>query len=155
MILHIVRSGETVRAIADNYQCEISDITSNNLHITDFKNLKPGMKLRIPFLTKPIMDVLEETESFIKDYYPNLDENFKSEFKTDEKPLETADQMLEENVIVANEEIKPNEQIIVSPEEKVNKEVFKKEILVKKVCEKQDYRGNLMPNIPPQYIKKI
>ena len=152
MILHIVRSGETVRAIADNYQCEISDITSNNLHITDFKNLKPGMKLRIPFLTKPIMDVLEETESFIKDYYPNLDENFKSDFK------ETKDEVKEEPVVDIEPQIteeKPKENIIVTPGAKSDKEILKKEILIKKPCEKQDYRGNIIPNIPPQYIKKI
>ena len=84
MILHIVRSGETIKMIADNYQCEISDITSNNLHITDFKNLKPGMKLKIPFLTKPIMEVLEETESFISDYYPTLNTDFKETKNKDE-----------------------------------------------------------------------
>ena len=72
MLLHIVRSGENIHKIADNYQCEVSDITSNNLHITDFSHLQPGMKLRIPFITKETVDVLEETESFIKDYYPVL-----------------------------------------------------------------------------------
>ena len=125
MILHIVRSGETVRAIADNYQCEISDITSNNLHITDFKNLKPGMKLRIPFLTKPIMDVLEETESFIKDYYPNLDENFKSDFKDLKEEVKVQPEVLEEKPIGEKEENKPVEEVII-PEVKVDKEVLKK-----------------------------
>ena len=98
MILHIVRSGETIRNIADNYQCDISDITSNNLHITDFKNLKPGMKLKIPFLTKPIMDTLEETESFISDYYPSLKKDFVKEDVLPEK-------VKEEIVVEKKEEI--------------------------------------------------
>ena len=102
MILHIVRSGESIKMIADNYQCEISDITSNNLHITDFKNLKAGMKLRIPFLTKPIMETLEETESFISDYYPSLDANFKDKKKKEEKKEE---QVIPIPIEIENEEV--------------------------------------------------
>ena len=141
LILHIVRSGETIRVIADNYQCEISDITSNNLHITDFKNLKPGMKLKIPFLTKPIMETLEETESFIKDYYPNLKENFVAETHP-----ETKVDKVEEEVIV--EKTSP-EEIVVKQDE------VKKDPSIKPIVINQAYRGNLIPNIPPKYIKKI
>ena len=141
LILHIVRSGETIRVIADNYQCEISDITSNNLHITDFKNLKPGMKLKIPFLTKPIMETLEETESFIKDYYPNLKENFVAETPQPSKEVE------EEVKDVVAETLQ--EEIVVKQVEE------KKQTIIKQTVINQAYRGNIIPNIPPQYIKKI
>lgn len=137
LLLHIVRSGETVRVIADNYQCEISDITSNNLHITDFKNLKPGTKLRIPFLTKPIIETLEETESFIKDYYPNLEEKFDDKTKTQE-----------ENV--PKEDIKTEKTL---PEElKVDKHV---ERVVTNYNRYSSYTGNIIPEIPSKYLKKI
>ena len=142
MILHIVRSGETIRAIADNYQCEVSDITSNNLHITDFKNLKPGMKLRIPFLSKPIIDTLEETESFISDYYPSINNKFNKkdipkeevivEKELKEAPLKT-DEVMEEN-------IKVNEKPHINSRELSGFGV---------------YTGNVKPNIPEKYIKKI
>ena len=137
LLLHIVRSGETVRVIADNYQCEISDITSNNLHITDFKNLKPGTKLRIPFLTKPIIETLEETESFIKDYYPNLEEKFDDKTK-----------IQEENV--PKEDVKTEKTL---PEElKVDKHV---ERVVTNYNRYSSYTGNIIPEIPSKYLKKI
>ena len=146
MILHIVRSGETVRAIADNYQCEISDITSNNLHITDFKNLKPGMKLRIPFLSKPIIDTLEETESFISDYYPSIDTKFnKKEVPKDvvivEEPKpEPIDTVLDTSVTIEN---------IKNTEEKA--QINNRNYSYGSVM----YTGNIMPNIPEKFIKKI
>ena len=138
LLLHIVRSGETIRVISDNYQCEISDITSNNLHITDFKNLKPGMKLRIPFLTKPIIETLEETESFIKDYYPNLNEKF------DNKVNLEKDDIPEE--LVVEEKVKEPEEI------KVAKPVEKD---IHNYPRFGYYSGNVIPEIPSKYIKKI
>ena len=148
MILHIVRSGESIKMIADNYQCEISDITSNNLHITDFKNLKAGMKLRIPFLTKPIMETLEETESFISDYYPSLDANFKDKKKKEEKK--------EEQVIPIPIEIENEEVIEVTEEikEEIKRDI-KKEVITPNLNQNNLYYGNVIPNIPEKYIKKI
>ena len=126
LLLHIVRSGETIRVISDNYQCEISDITSNNLHITDFKNLKPGMKLRIPFLSKPIIETLEETESFVKDYYPNLDNKFTSDV-VEEPKTDKIERTIEKT----------------SPTNSLNVKSF------------GYYTGNIIPKIPSEYIKKI
>ncbi len=121
--------------IADNYQCEISDITSNNLHITDFKNLKAGMKLKIPFLTKPVMEILEETESFISDYYPSLNTNFKEEKKKEE-------------VIV-------KEEIIENISEEIKRVEEEKDERVKPIINNSFYYGNVIPNFDPKYIKKI
>lgn len=134
MILHIVRSGETIRNIADNYQCDISDVTSNNLHITDFNNLKAGMKLKIPFLTKPVMDTLEETESFISDYYPSLKSLDINDMTNDDLNVE------EKNVILEKEEITP----------KTKTEKREKELMPY-----GSYFGNVKPNIPKEFLKKI
>ena len=140
LLLHIVRSGETIRMIADNYQCEVSDISSNNLHITDFKNLKAGMKLKIPFLTRPIIETLEETESFIQDYYPNLVEKFKKSDKEE----------------IINEEVSPIPESLAKVDEQIKEE--------KKVLRENNvfnnyifgmYTGNIVPQIPEKYIKKI
>ena len=140
-----MRSGETIRAIADNYQCEISDITSNNLHITDFKNLKPGMKLRIPFLSKPIIDTLEETESFISDYYPSIDTKFNKKEVIKEEIIE--EETNEPHEVSSESSIK-NDEILVSEEKKnINHQNnYRGNVL---------YTGNLMPNIPEKFIKKI
>ena len=155
MILHIVRSGETIKMIADNYQCELSDITSNNLHITDFKNLKPGMKLKIPFLTKPIMEVLEETESFISDYYPTLNTDFKETKNKDEVVKEesvTLDVVKMEENIAEDSKVIDEEVPILRKEETANKVVEDNNTVIKS---KIPYYGNVIPKIDEKYIKKI
>ena len=155
MILHIVRSGETIKMIADNYQCELSDITSNNLHITDFKNLKPGMKLKIPFLTKPIMEVLEETESFISDYYPTLNTDFKETKNKDEVVKEesvTLDVVKMEENITEDSKVIDEEVPILRKEETVNKVIEDNNTFIKS---KIPYYGNVIPKIDQKYIKKI
>lgn len=124
--------------IADNYQCEIADITSNNLHITDYKNLKPGMKLKIPFLTRPIMETLEETESFVSDYYPSLNTDFK-DVKKEVKP-----EVKQEEVIVEEPIVEETSPIREEPVEEVKKTIVS-----------IPYYGNVMPTIPERFIKKI
>jgi hypothetical protein len=141
--------------IADNYQCEISDITSNNLHITDFKNLKPGMKLKIPFLTKPIMEVLEETESFISDYYPTLNTDFKETKNKDEVVKEesvTLDVVKMEENIAEDSKVIDEEVPILRKEEAVNKVIEDNNTFIKS---KIPYYGNVIPKIDEKYIKKI
>jgi hypothetical protein len=141
--------------IADNYQCELSDITSNNLHITDFKNLKPGMKLKIPFLTKPIMEVLEETESFISDYYPTLNTDFKETKNKDEVVKEesvTLDVVKMEENIAEDSKVIDEEVPILRKEETANKVVEDNNTVIKS---KIPYYGNVIPKIDQKYIKKI
>jgi hypothetical protein len=141
--------------IADNYQCELSDITSNNLHITDFKNLKPGMKLKIPFLTKPIMEVLEETESFISDYYPTLNTDFKETKNKDEVVKEesvTLDVVKMEENIAEDSKVIDEEVPILRKEETVNKVIEDNNTFIKS---KIPYYGNVVPKIDEKYIKKI
>ena len=141
--------------IADNYQCELSDITSNNLHITDFKNLKPGMKLKIPFLTKPIMEVLEETESFISDYYPTLNTDFKETKNKDEVVKEesvTLDVVKMEENITEDSKVIDDEVPILRTEETVNKVIEDNNTFIKS---KIPYYGNVIPKIDQKYIKKI
>ena len=141
--------------IADNYQCELSDITSNNLHITDFKNLKPGMKLKIPFLTKPIMEVLEETESFISDYYPTLNTDFKETKNKDEVVKEesvTLDVVKMEENITEDSKVIDEEVPILRKEETVNKVSEDNNTVIKN---KIPYYGNVVPKIDQKYIKKI
>ena len=145
MILHIVRSGETITKIADNYQVEVSDITSNNFHITDFKNLKPGMKLKIPFISVPVLETLEETETFISDYYPSLNSEFNKENVIKEEPIK---EVKEENI---------NTQPIISEvkEEKVETKVENRNPVItpNPIC--SYYQGHIIPNIDQKYIRKI
>lgn len=127
--------------IADNYQCEISDITSNNLHITDYKNLKAGMKLKIPFLSKPVMETLEETESFISDYYPNLNTDFKKKEKVEVvEPV----QIIDEEIACTIPAVEIEEENVKKPRETIDPTTYY-----------SGYSGNIIPNIPEKYIRKI
>lgn len=140
-----MRSGETLSQIALLYHCDVNDITGNNLHITDFKKLMPGTKLKIPFLNKEVIDTLEETESFISDYYPKFDG--KTTKKNNEEHLES---------IKKNQD----EEITEKPLEKEELEVEKKP----KISENSQYNlprynslyfGNVPPNLPKENIRKI
>ena len=146
LILHIVRSGETITKIADNYQVEVADITSNNFHITDFKNLRPGMKLKIPFISVPVIETLEETETFISDYYPSLNSDFN---KDNLEKEETNDEVKDEY----GGEIKEEIPMILDSKEDVIEE--KKEVYEPHKAMYSNYQGHLIPNIDQKYIRKI
>lgn len=73
MIIHIVRNNETVNEILDNYHLTINDLRTNNQHVTDFKNIQSGTKLKIPFLSEENKQILKTSEPFIQDYYPTVE----------------------------------------------------------------------------------
>lgn len=128
------------------YHCDINDIKGNNLHITDFKKLMPGTKLKIPFLNKEALDTLEETESFISDYYP----------KYSGEILEGKKEKIKEKKVL-EEEYTPTEKI---PEESPKIEEEKKPQVSdnsKNYIPRNTnvYFGNIPPNLPKQNIRKI
>mgnify|MGYP006923326630 CR=1 FL=1 len=53
-------------------------------------------KIDLPEHIETIMDVLEETESFIKDYYPNLNKDFKTETKEVKDDISELDEIIKE-----------------------------------------------------------
>ena len=79
MLIHIVRSGENIHKILDHYGILRSELVSENRHITDFFNLKPGTKLKIPVISNQVLETLEETEPFVEEYYPKAKEIIKNE----------------------------------------------------------------------------
>ncbi len=91
MRIHIIRNGEVLNDILQNYSISKDDLVSNNKHITDFDSLVAGMKLKIPFLNQETMQILESSEPFIKDYNPSL-EKF---LKDNEKEVLTEDSLEE------------------------------------------------------------
>ena len=72
MLEHIVKNGERIDQIMNLYRVNLDTIKSYNLHITDFNNLLCGMKIKIPLISEEIEQILENTESFVKDYYPKV-----------------------------------------------------------------------------------
>ncbi len=93
MIIHIVRNNESINEILDNYHLTIDDLRTNNLHVTDFKNIQCGTKLKIPFLSEENKQILKKSEPFIQDYYPTV-EKYGFETKED-KTVETIEKTVE------------------------------------------------------------
>jgi hypothetical protein len=127
MIEHIVRMNEHVDSILNTYQITLDELKENNLHITDFNNLKCGMKLLIPYLSKNVEQVLESTGGFVQKYYPKISE------------------VLEENnkEVASESEIKVEEVI---KQERVSEPDIPKE--VEQVVNKRKYVGT-MPSKKP------
>lgn len=75
LIIHIVRENERIGDILKNYNIELDDLKANNLHITDFNHLSPGTKLRIPNLNQETIQILNEVEPLVSNYYkPDFNE---------------------------------------------------------------------------------
>ena len=72
MLEHIVKNEEKLEDILALYKISYEEIISYNLHITDFKNLICGMKIKVPLISNEVEQILENTESFVKDYYPEI-----------------------------------------------------------------------------------
>lgn len=75
MIEHIVKNNEDVSDILNMYHIDLSTLKEFNSHITDFKNLLSGTKLMIPLIHQEIEQILDKTEAFVMDYYPQITED--------------------------------------------------------------------------------
>lgn len=84
MIIHIVRPNEKVDSIMNHYMISKNELISNNGHINDWNNLIPGVKIRIPEITKEILEVLDESEPFVEEYYPKQEEKEKKIINDDD-----------------------------------------------------------------------
>lgn len=93
MLEHIVKNRETLEDILNMYHLGVEELKNANLHITDFNHLASGMKIKIPLLTEEVEQVLESTESFVKRYYPKMEEIEKVVL---EKPVEETPKVVEE-----------------------------------------------------------
>lgn len=87
MLEHIVKNGEKIDDIKQIYKVNIDEIKLANLHITDFKNIVPGTKIKIPLLNFEVEQILDKTESFVMNYYPKISKEI-IEVKEDNKEFE-------------------------------------------------------------------
>lgn len=138
MIEHIVRMNERVDSILDTYQITLEELKDNNLHITDFNNLKCGMKLLVPYLSKNVEQVLESTGGFVQKYYPKVSEVV--EEKNSEVVEEKKKEVVEEvKVLEVVKEERITETKIPTPTIDVNN----KKKYVGTIPSKKPYRGNI------------
>ncbi len=99
MIVHIIKENQTLKMISESYNVSKNDIITNNKHISDWKNLKAGMKIYIPLLNENVISELEESEPFIEDYYKKKEEVVNDEIY--EEPLDNQND---------NNDLKPEEK---------------------------------------------
>lgn len=148
MLIHIVKTGDTVDKIVDSYRVLKEDLISNNLHITDFSHLKSGMKLKIPLISKDIMETLEETEAFIDDYYPSFENFLSNNEKIKDEEIYSKTDIINESSV--NEKEQPISEVIkeVRSDKPHNKAIYS-------ANSNNLYFGNIAPNIDDKFIKKI
>lgn len=84
MLEHIVKNGERIEDILSMYHLELEELIQLNLHITDFYNLLSGTKIKVPLIHNETEQILDNTESFVQQYYPKIHDVF--EEKTEELP---------------------------------------------------------------------
>ena len=70
MLEHIIKNGERIENIVDIYKVSIEELKLANMHISDLKNVVPGMKIKVPLISEEIEQILDKTESFVMNYYP-------------------------------------------------------------------------------------
>lgn len=73
MNYHIVRTNDAIEKIASTYNLTINEIKNLNTHISNWKSLVPGTRIKLPPIPEAISDELNDTEPFIEDYYPKID----------------------------------------------------------------------------------
>ena len=92
LIEHIVRINEKTEDILSAYHITLDELKENNLHITDFNKLPCGLKLRIPYLSKETEQILESTEGFVLQYYPEVEEISSTDILKDIRDVEQKDE---------------------------------------------------------------
>lgn len=75
MLEHIVKNNETIDSICNLYHISEMELKWNNSHITDWNNIPFGVKLWIPTLSVDTEQILEKTEPFVMDYYPEISDD--------------------------------------------------------------------------------
>lgn len=114
MIIHIVRPGENIGKILNHYGITHEELVGENQHLSDFLHIKPGTKLRIPLINAQTLEILEETEPFVEEYYPKP--NAKEIIEIASAKPKTEDEVFEQEKIIISEEEK-----IIEPETKEKK----------------------------------
>jgi morphogenetic protein associated with SpoVID len=61
--IHVVQSGETLSKIAQRYNVELDKIKELNTHLANPENIMPGMKIKIPSVSKPVKKETVQTRA--------------------------------------------------------------------------------------------
>lgn len=110
MNYHIVRTNDNVEMIMNMYNLTMSELIDLNKHITNWKSLIPGTRIKLPIISEAISEELNDVEPFIEDYYPKIDlSRYESKDKVE----------LEKEDVILNDV----ENSIYNKEEEITKEI--------------------------------
>lgn len=118
MIIHIVRPGENIGKILNHYGITHEELVGENQHLSDFLHIKPGTKLRIPLINAQTLEILEETEPFVEEYYPKPNAKEIIEMASAKPQTDDAEIEIEEK---NNSEEENNTDTIVQEKKKDNR----------------------------------
>lgn len=116
MNYHIVRTNDVVNTILNMYNLTMTELVDLNKHITNWNNLVPGTRIKLPAISEAITEELNDVEPFIEDYYPKIDlTRFESKDESIEEEINfetiyTKEEPLynKEEEIISNDENKKN-----------------------------------------------
>lgn len=108
MNYHIVRTNDKMETIINLYNLTTNELVDLNKHITNWNNLIPGTRIKLPPISEALFDELNDIEPFIEDYYPKIDikrYESKDEKETDESTKEKKiDVSIDNNDSIYNKE---------------------------------------------------
>lgn len=119
MINHIVKNGENIDDILKMYNVTLEEVRECNLHLSNLENIMSGAILRIPLINQEIEQILDNTESFVKKYYPKVEEIVSENQKKEAENIQS---------------IPTNEQTKIQP--------------TSKELNRRAYPGIIPPNVP-------
>ena len=73
MNYHIVRTNDKLETILNLYNLNVNELTDLNKHISNWNNLIPGTRIKLPIISESLTEELNDIEPFIEDYYPKID----------------------------------------------------------------------------------
>lgn len=117
MNYHIVRTNDKLNTIINLYNLTIDEVKDLNKHISNWDNLIPGTRIKLPVISEAVADELNDIEPFIEDYYPKIDlkryesKDEEEDSKVDELVQVEESQVIEENESIYNKEEKDKEKI--------------------------------------------
>ena len=113
MKFHIVKNGESLKDILFMYSITEDEFRELNRHIKSWKDLIPGIKVKIPVIPESVDNDILDMEPFIEDYYPKNDSYEEEEYEEESK--------IEDNDIYENK-VEEKKEVVKEQKEITDKE---------------------------------
>ena len=116
MNYHIVRTNDKLETILNLYNLNVNELTDLNKHISNWNNLIPGTRIKLPIISESLTEELNDIEPFIEDYYPKIDLKRFESFDNNENKVTLEEvekdqgENIEEKVEINSEEIIYNKE---------------------------------------------